>query len=461
MTSEIFRLDAKQIAQMIKEGEVSCGEVVEIFFERIEKINHKSNALTAIFTEPARRLASKLDKKKKDEKREVFHGVPFTIKENIDFYGIPTTKGMPAFKDSFPSRSDPIVTRLIAAGGIPIGKTNMPEMGMRLDTDNPLFGRTLNPWNQEITSGGSSGGEAVALATGMTPFGIGNDIGGSLRNPAYCCGISALKPSQGLVPWSPSIDPIDLGIPNIMLTNGPMARTISDLKVGLKIMQGRSIFDPDSLDILSQESLPRKPKAGFVMELNGFKIPEVTLRRIEESALQLEKNGWQISEVSPPEINLIFDVWISILRPLLDSLPIELFSDKTARYLRRVTKEPPPYDLAGALLKRRMLRRLWSDFFKNYTVLIGPTWCTSPWPIDTDLDPVKGDWVLKQSSIFIAPGNCLGIPAIAMPHESYKGIPTGIQIYADMFKDHHCLYAAEIIEGNLGKETPFDPDFLK
>ena len=82
-------------------------------------------------------------------------------------------------------------------------------------------------------------------------------------------------------------------------------------------------------------------------------------------------------------------------------------------------------------------------------------------PIDADLDPVKGDWVLKQSSIFIAPGNCLGIPAIAMPHESYKGIPTGIQIYADMFKDHHCLYAAEIIEGNLRKETPFDPDFLK
>ena len=132
----------------------------------------------------------------------------------------------------------------MASGGIPLGKTNMPEMGMRLDTDNALFGRTLNPWDQNMTPGGSSGGDAVALATGMTPFGLGNDIGGSLRNPAYCCGIASLKPSQGLVPWSPSIDPFDSGAPNLMLTNGPMARTVSDLKAGLSVIAGRSIYDP-------------------------------------------------------------------------------------------------------------------------------------------------------------------------------------------------------------------------
>ena len=112
------------------------------------------------------------------------------------------------------------------------------------------------------------------------------------------------------------------------------------------------------------------------------------------------------------------------------------------------------------MLKRRFLRRIWSVFFVNYTVLIGPTWCISPWRIDSDLDPKNGDWILKQSSIFIAPGNCLGIPAISLPMESYDGIPTGVQIYSDIYRDHYCLVAAEIIERESIRETPIDPKFL-
>ena len=459
MVDEIFRLSALDIAQCVKKREISCSEVVDSLLDRIEKINPKSNAITVVFEELARRMASELDRHKKNDSKKIFYGVPFTIKDNLDFVGVPTTKGLLALKDSLPTRSDPIVNRLMASGAIPLGKTNMPEMGMRLDTDNPLFGRTLNPWNQNITPGGSSGGDAVALATGMTPFGLGNDIGGSLRNPAYCCGVTSLKPSQGIVPWSPSIEPIDSGVANLMLTNGPMARTVSDLQAGLSVIRGRSIYDPDSLDISSFPALPTRPRAGFMTRISGFEIPEITLKRIEEAALILERNGWEIEETSPPEINLVFEVWISILRPLIKSLPLDCFSDKTVKYLKRVTKEAPPFTPADALLKRRLLRRIWSVFFKNYTVLIGPTWCTSPWNIDSDLDSKNGDWTLKQSSIFIAPGNCLGIPAIALPMESYKGLPTGVQICADIFKDHYCLFAAEIIEKEFSRETPIDPKF--
>ncbi len=459
MVDDVFRLSALEIALLIKSREVSCSEVVDCLLDRIKKINHKVNAITSVFEESARQMACHLDRSKENESEKIFYGVPFTIKDNLDFLGAPTTKGLIALTDSFPTRNDPIVTRLMTAGAIPLGKTNMPEMGMRLDTDNPLFGRTLNPWNQNITPGGSSGGDAVALATGMTPFGLGNDIGGSLRNPAYCCGITSLKPSQGIVPWSPSIEPIDSGVANLMLTNGPMARTVADLKAGLSVIRGRSIYDPDSLDVLSFPTLPTRPRAGFMTQISGFEIPEITLKRIEEAALTLEENGWEIEEASPPEIDLVFEVWISIIRPLIQSLPLDYFSGKTVKYLKRVTKEAPPFTLADALLKRRLLRRIWSVFFENFAVLIGPTWCTSPWDIDSDLDSKNGDWTLKQSSIFIAPGNCLGIPAVALPMESYKGLPTGIQIYADIFKDHYCLFAAEIIEREFSRETPIDPKF--
>ena len=459
MLDKIFHLSALEIAKLIKKKEISCSEVVDCLLDRIKKTNHQANAITLVFEESARRMASELDAHKEIDDEKIFYGVPFTIKDNLDFLGVPTTKGLAALKDSFPTRNDPIVTRLLTAGGIPLGKTNMPEMGMRLDTDNPLFGRTLNPWNRNITPGGSSGGEAVALATGMTPFGLGNDIGGSLRNPAYCCGVTSLKPSQGIVPWSPSIEPIDSGVANLMLTNGPMARTVSDLQAGLSVIRGRSIYDPDSFDISSFPALPTRPRAGFVKRISGFEIPEITLKRIEEAALTLERNGWEIEETSPPEMNLVFEVWISILRPLIKSLPLDYFSDKTVKYLKRVTKEAPPFSPADALLKRRLLRRVWSVFFEKYTVLIGPTWCTTPWDIDSDLDSKNGDWTLKQSSIFIAPGNCLGIPAVALPMESYKGLPTGVQIYADIFKDHYCLFAAEIIEREFSRETPIDPKF--
>ena len=460
MIDEIFRLSALDISQCVKKGEISCSEVVDSFLDRIDKINPKTNAITVVFEELVRRMAGELDRQKEKDSNKIFYGVPFTIKDNLDFLGVPTTKGLVALKDSLPTRSDPIVNRLMASGGIPLGKTNMPEMGMRLDTDNALFGRTLNPWDQNMTPGGSSGGDAVALATGMTPFGLGNDIGGSLRNPAYCCGIASLKPSQGLVPWAPSIDPFDSGAPNLMLTNGPMARTVSDLKAGLSVIAGRSIYDPDSLDISSSPVLPIRPRAGFVTQIDGFDIPEITLKRIEEAALRLEKNGWEIEETSPPELNLVFDVWASILRPLIESLPLDYFAKKTANYLKRITKESSPLNLADAMLKRRFLRRIWSVFFANYTVLIGPTWCISPWRIDSDLDPKNGDWILKQSSIFIAPGNCLGIPAISLPMESYDGIPTGVQIYSDIYRDQYCLVAAEIIERESIRETPIDPKFL-
>ena len=453
--------NATELADLITKKETSSKEVVEAHLNRISEVNPYLNAITLTLDESAIEAAEKADNASEEDRKRPFHGVPFTIKENIDFKGTPTTNGIPLLAESMPPRNAPIVDRMIKAGAIPMGRTNLPEMGMRLDTDNPLRGRTFNPWNKELTPGGSSGGEAAAIATGMSPFGLGNDIGGSLRNPAYCCGIASLKPSIGRLPFVNSIEPfIDMGIASAFITDGPMARSVKDLRRGLSVMAGRHIEDPQSVDTPLSGSVPEKPKAALVKDISNFKLPEATIREIEKAGSILSKNGWLVEEVEAPEVERVVEIWGTVLNNgLLEALPDELFKPETAEYLRRFCE---PFitngiNLEEALIERRRLRRLWSSFLTEYTVCIGPTWSNLPWPINTDLDPDKGDTVLKESFIFIAPGNCLGIPSVALPMGVVDGLPTGIQVYSELYREDLCLLAAEIIEKERDCPTPIDP----
>ena len=236
--SKLYERTALELAALIRSKEVSSREVVQAHLDRISAVNGHVNAVTVVLAESALKAADAADAR---EAAGPLHGVPFTIKENIDCVGSATTNGVPALADAHPTMDAPVVARMKAAGAIPIGRTNLPEMGLRLSTDNPLRGRTLNPWHTELTAGGSSGGEAAALATGMTPFGLGNDIGGSLRNPAYCCGITSLKPTQGRIPHAGSMEPLDAGIAvQAMLVEGPMTRSVADLRMGLSILAATS-----------------------------------------------------------------------------------------------------------------------------------------------------------------------------------------------------------------------------
>ena len=244
---------ATELAALIQTREVSSREVIDAHLARIEAVNGSVNALTVVLAESARAAADAADAAAQPQ--GPLHGVPFTIKENIDCVGSPTTQGVPMLAQALPGEDAPVVARMKAAGAIPIGRTNMPEMGLRLSTDNPLRGRTLNPWNSTLTAGGSSGGEGVALATGMTPFGLGNDIGGSLRNPAYCNGITSLKPTQGRIPHATCIEPEDAGMAaQAMLVEGPMSRSVADLRLGLEILAGRDIRDPISVSAPSESA---------------------------------------------------------------------------------------------------------------------------------------------------------------------------------------------------------------
>ena len=237
---ELWRLSAGELAAGIKRKDFSSSGAVEAHLERIEAVNPRVNAVVRVLADEARRAAAEADRMvSAGQSLGPLHGVPFTIKENIDVAGLPTTWGVTALAGAVAPTDAPIVERMRSAGAIAIGRTNLPDMALRFDTDSTLHGRTRNPWNQIRTAAGSSGGEAAALATGMTPIGLGNDIGGSLRNPANACGVASIRPTQGRVPHGGLVPLEDLLLAaQLMHTDGPMARRVADVRLGLSIISG-------------------------------------------------------------------------------------------------------------------------------------------------------------------------------------------------------------------------------
>ncbi|MCP4005816.1 MAG: hypothetical protein GY725_16620 [bacterium] len=458
--AKLYERNASELAGMIASGDVSSREVVEAHLERIDDVNPHVNAVTVVLRESALAAADRADA---STANGPLHGVPFTIKENIDCLDSATTNGVPAFENAFPMFDAPIVARMKAAGAIPLGRTNLPEFGLRLSTDNPLRGATLNPWNAGLTPGGSSGGEAAALATGMTPIGLGNDIGGSLRNPAYCCGITSLKPTTGRIPHAGSIEPMDSGMAaQAMLVEGPMARTVADLRLGLSILAGRSIRDPRSVDVPLEGPEPPVRKAALVTKIEGGEIPAVTIAEVQRAGRVLADAGWQVEEAEPPELELVSETWartlaidFSALVPIIHPIVTKPLYESLMSLCQRYDSRHIPNGEIHATRSR--LTRLWSEFFVDYPVVVGPTWTQLPWPVDADLEPETGLQLLLDTVRFITPGNVLGLPSVALPTGVKDGLPTGVQVYADMWREDLCLSAAETIESGVDRPTPIDP----
>ncbi len=202
--TELWRRSAMDLAQLIASRQVSSTEVVDAHLARIEAVNPKLNAVVRVLAEAAQAQAVAADRKvAAGEALGPLHGVPITVKENIDLAGLPTTNGVVPLAQATAPVDAPVVERMRASGAIPIARTNLPDFGMRVQTDSALHGLTRNPWNATRTAAGSSGGEAAALATGMSPLGLGNDIGGSLRNPASACGITLDPADPGARPGRP------------------------------------------------------------------------------------------------------------------------------------------------------------------------------------------------------------------------------------------------------------------
>lgn len=466
MSDDLWRWGAAKLANAVREKDVSSREVIQAHLDRIGTVNGTVNAITAIFADEALEAADAADAAIAScDDLGPLHGIPITVKENIDVRGSATTKGVVSLKESYPEQDAPVVRHLKSAGAIIIGRTNMPDFGMRWHTDNDLHGATLNPWNPSYTPGGSSGGEAVALATGMSPLGIGNDMGGSTRQPAINCGVSGLRPSTGRVSgvMSSIYDEPPMFYEQIACVNGPMARNICDLRLALSIMSRADPNDP----MWIPASAPPSPKAGemrvgLVRDVSGDGIAPAVTHALNTAAAILEQAGHRVEEIEPPLINEADNTIqrlaeTEIASYLEDALAV--ISSDAGRILKSVIGEgiPDAKSYRDAIANRHRIAAKWSSLMDRFPLILGPVSTMHAFRVGYDTGGVEPMRRLIRSFRLTELCNLLGLPSIALPTSVESGMPQGVQIIGRRFDEDRCFDAAEAIERVVPLPTPIDP----
>ena len=314
MERELWQLSAVTLAAMIRDREVSSLEVVDAHLVRIDAVNARVNAVVEVRPDEVRAEARSADRAVHDGAAlGALHGVPFTVKTNIDVAGYATTEGTVALRDVVADTDAPQVEHMRRAGAIVLARTNMPDLGLRVNTESSLYGATHNPWRRGVTAGGSSGGEACAIATGMSPMGLGNDLGGSLRNPAFACGIASIKPSRGRVPQGNRTAPFAPGLHNqTMSVEGVLARHVGDVRAGLEALKGSHPYDPQAHDA-PLEGPPLARRCALVPEPFGGETHPDIAEGVRVAGRALAAAGYEVVEVEPPQVFESYLAWTDLL----------------------------------------------------------------------------------------------------------------------------------------------------
>ena len=464
MSGELWQLGALELAAAIRKREVSSREVIAAHLARIDEVNPALNAIVRRLDEDALAAAAAADRAIADD-ADVgpLHGVPCTVKENIDLTGTPTTQAITALADAVASTDAPVVERLRAAGAIPIGRTNLPDLGLRVHTDSSLHGLTRNPWSSRVTAGGSSGGEAAALASGMSPLGLGNDIGGSLRNPAHCCGIASIKPTTGVVPHATEIPPIDLLLSSqLMMVEGVMARSVADVAAGFAVVAGAHRRDPLSLPIALPPAPDRPLRVALLAEPPGGSTDAAIAGAIRSAADALAAAGHDVIEATPPSYEQTVVQWAALLAPDLQSqreLLDAVIGADGRRFLEFSDARFAAFDTSGwpsLFLDRYRLANDWEQFFHGVDVLLSPTWTSPPFEHGADVADAEGARAVLEMIRPVIPANFLGLPATVAPAGVVDGLPVGAHFTAARFADLTALAAAAALEAAVGTFTPID-----
>ncbi len=464
MTSEWWRESASALAGAIREGVVSSREVVESHLARIEEVNDRVNAVVEIHPDDVRRAADDADARRRaDADLGPLHGVPFSVKTNIDVAGYPTTEGSAALAQYAATADAPSVEKMRDAGAIVLARTNMPDLGLRINTESSLYGATHNPWRRGFTAGGSSGGEAAAMATGMSPLGLGNDIGGSLRNPAYACGVTSIKPSRGRVAQGNPSAATEMALnAQIMLAEGVLARRVADLRLGLSVVMGAHPRDPQSVDV-PLAGKPRSRRVALVAEPAGGFTDSAVAEGVRVAGRALADAGYEVDEVEPPQLIETYFAWVELMwSSLRVATPLfaPFMGEGGRRFLEYTTVELPPAteeSLYEMHQRRYALARAWSVFMATYPLVVGPTWTQPPFALGFDIASRESALAVSELCRFVLPANLLGLPAVCVPTGVADGFPTGAQVIGPLMRDDLCLDAAETIEAAVGVLTPIDP----
>ena len=469
MNTELWRWPASNLAQAISTRQISSREAVTSCLVRLEEVNPRINAVVDVMADDALAAADHADEIiARREAAGPLHGVPVTIKINVDCVGRTTTNGVAAFQDRIAKTDSPPVANWRKAGAIVIGRTNVPPFSARFFTDNALYGRTLNPWDVARTPGGSSGGAAAAVATGIGPLAHGNDRAGSIRYPAFACGVAGLRPTIGVVPTFESTEMADPTI-TTQLTHvqGPLARSVGDVRLGFLAMAGHDSRDPWWVPAeLNAGTAVGSVRVAMLAHTSGTEIDQAIYATIRDAARWLEDAGYRVEEATPPRLEEAAEMFFTLIRTeekAGTSKAIERFGDDRLRRARASTMAyAGEFDLEGyiqAFARRASILPEWMLFFERYPLLLLPVSCERPFPVDFDQ---QGDNAVRRMLTAHHPMlaiSILGLPALAIPTGSADGIPVGVQLVAARFHEHVCLRAGEAIEARYKVMTPIDPRF--
>jgi amidase len=467
MERALWQWDAVELAAAIRIRKISSREAVQAVLQRLAAVNPGLNAVTVLLADEALAGADRADGAvKRGEALGAVHGVPVTIKENVDQAGQPTANGVVALKDLIASSDSPVVANWRRAGAIVIGRTNTPAFSLRWHTDNDLRGATYNPWHRERTPGGSSGGAAAALAAGIAPLGHGNDLGGSIRYPAYCCGVAGIRPTLGRVAGFNATAPVERPIGHqVMSVQGPLARRVADVRLGLGAMAARDPRDPWWAGVpLEGPPLARPIRVALTVDPGRRGVHRGVAGAVRAAGLALAEAGYAVDEVEPPAVDAVAGTWATIIYNELRRASLPYIRKWGGADINRCTDLSlalhPDIDLDGymhALAERTRHLRDWMVFMERYALVVGPVSTEPPFKVGFDLkDEETMAHVIRAQRLLVAV-NLLGLPAVSVPCGLLDGVPLGVQVIGGRYREDLCLDAAEVIEAQHGLPTPIDP----
>ncbi len=461
MSAPVWQWPAVETAAAIREGKITSAEVVGAHVDRMRAVNPTVNAVVVDLGDEAIDAARQVDERRMTGgEAGLLEGVPVTVKINVDFAGQANSNGVEAMKDLIAAEDSPVVANLKRAGAIPIGLTNTPEFSMRAFTDNPLHGLTLNPWNNEVTCGGSSGGAAASLALGIGALAHGNDIGGSLRWPAHCCGLATIRPTQGRIaaynPSAPTERPL---MAQLFSTQGPIGRSVEDVRLGLEAMAASDPRDPWWVPAPLEGPKPEGPiKVALATIPDDLDADPAITAIVRQMADHLNNEGYVVEEVELPDLAEIWQAWTNILfeeiRTLQEDAMRAVVSDDYMRVFDSYNAFSEQLDKKGFMeaiaLRTRHLRR-WMVLLEDYPVILTPACVHRTYGPRADLDgDAAVERVFRQGLHFISTINYLGLPAAIVPAGLHDGLPVGVQLIASRFREDIALDAAAAIEKHVG-----------
>ena len=456
----LWQVSACDLAERVAAGELSATAAVGASIDRMREMNPALNAVVDDCSAEALEEAARLDRQ--FERSGVvgpLHGVPVTIKENVDQEGWATTNGVEAFKDIIAPADAPVVANLKKAGAVVIGRTNTPEFSFRATTVNELHGRTFNPWNDWASAGGSSGGASAAVMAGMGALAHGNDIGGSLRYPSAATGAATVKPGLGRVPaYNPSAT-VERGmLAQLMSVQGVIAREIRDVRLSMRSMIAPDPHDPWHVPMPFDGPPTDRPiRVAFTRNSHGHEMDAAVDLALSNARDALVDAGYVVEEVEPPNVAEIAAEATSCLFGEIEVLlldDIRKYGSSTINAVFDAYFEMygayTGTDLVRGMAKRAHFARAWLLFLQRYPLVLTPFRFTTTYAWDADEHGVAGLRSVLGNDVYAMSMNFMGLPAGNIPANFNDGLPVGVQIVGQRFREDMILDACEAIESRIG-----------